>query len=105
MESFREALPQISGIQIPRLLGTETPKRLYLHGFASQSYAAAVNSVTPVTHGQVGLSQLITAETKVAPVKTVSIPRLELCAAVLLARLLRYVMDVYSEVSFPSAYA
>ena len=98
----------MSRIQIPRWLGIEPAKELHLHGFADASksaYAAAVNLVIPGTTGQAGVSRLITAKTKVAPVKTITIPRLELCTAVLLAKLLRYVIDVYTTASITSVHA
>lgn len=65
--------------------------RVSLHGFSDASeraYAAAVyvRGEGPTDQHS---ARLLVAKTKVAPVKPVSIPRLELCGAVLLARLLR----------------
>ncbi|XP_046401619.1 uncharacterized protein LOC124167678 [Ischnura elegans] len=69
---------------------TETDQvvALGLHCDASErAYAAAVYiRVSDRTHG-VSVNLLV-AKTKVAPVKTISVPRLELCAAVLQTRLL-----------------
>ncbi|XP_011858427.1 PREDICTED: uncharacterized protein LOC105555984 [Vollenhovia emeryi] len=75
-------LPNISEICIPRWTGMRQDKlAVELHGFADASIGAyaAVN--------------LIAAKTKVAPLKTVSVPRLELNAVVLLTRLLEWVRD------------
>ena len=54
---------------------------------SSRTYAAVV--YVRIDEGN-GLSRvsLLTAKTKVAPVKTVSIPNLELCGAVLLTKLI-----------------
>ena len=76
-------------LRLPRWLGTTSVSTWYLHGFADASqraYSAAVYVATRSIDGTVH-STLLAAKTKVAPVKTVSIPRLELCGALLLARL------------------
>ena len=62
----------------------------HLHGFADGSkraYAAVVYVVIPRTS-----SRILMAKTRVAPVKLVSIPRLELCGAALLVRLAKYLV-------------
>ncbi|XP_067205327.1 uncharacterized protein [Linepithema humile] len=78
-------------IKIPRWTG-QSPNNLALHGFADASnraYAAVV--YLRVYHSLSDFStNLIAAKTKVAPVKTVSIPQLELNAVVLLSRLIKW---------------
>ena len=70
-------------------VGLGLPPKWSLHGFADASkraYSACIYFV-PVA----GRSTLICSKTKVAPVNTQSITRLELMAAQLLAHLIEYV--------------
>ncbi|XP_011684678.1 PREDICTED: uncharacterized protein LOC105448017 [Wasmannia auropunctata] len=60
---------------------------LYGFGYASEAaYGACLYAVSTDQHG-IRQSELICARTKVAPLKTISLPRLELEAALMLARL------------------
>lgn len=61
---------------------------------------AAVVYVRSVSFDDIINVYLITAKTKVAPIKTLSIPRLELCGAVLLAQLMDTVIE---SMEFPNA--
>ncbi|XP_058810074.1 uncharacterized protein LOC131675195, partial [Phymastichus coffea] len=86
---FCRQLRNVEGISIPRFLSRAAETRWYLHGFADASeraYGACLYFVTQDDHGE-WKSTLITAKTKVAPIKSISVPRLELCAALLLAKL------------------
>ncbi|XP_024876791.1 uncharacterized protein LOC112457787, partial [Temnothorax curvispinosus] len=88
------SLATINGLHVDRWVryGSDTAN-CELHGFCDASttaFAAAVYiRVTSVT-GET-TSRLLIAKSKVAPIKSLSIPRLELSAAVLLARLLEFV--------------
>ena len=88
-------LPQIGEISIPRWTGFTPKTRVTeVHGFADASKLAygAVLYLRLVTDAEVSIS-LQVAKSKVAPVKTLSIPRLELCAAVLLVRIVKQFID------------
>ncbi|CAG4951544.1 unnamed protein product [Colias eurytheme] len=97
---FRNDLKSLTGVRISRWIRSSlNDQSMELHGFCDASnaaYAAIVYSRIIDSNGNVHVS-LITSKTRVAPVKQVSIPRLELCGAVLLARLLdevRGILDV-----------
>lgn len=64
-----------------------------LHGFCDASMAAyaAVVYVRVQDASGVFLVNMLAAKTRVAPVKELSIPKLELCGATLLAKLLKQV--------------
>lgn len=93
-------------ITINRWIGyVKTHSHLSVHGFADASeraYAAVVYLRTVHDDGTTHL-QIVVSKTKVAPLKTVSIPRLELCAAVLLSNLMHKVIQSL-EIS-PEVYA
>ena len=97
-ENLRTDLKNIGSIKIPRWLKTSSEYLIDLHGFADASmraYAAVVyvkalnSSDTPVN--------LLISKSKVAPCKTLSLPRLELCAAALLARLMDHVLNIFKD--------
>lgn len=87
---FREQLTSIENIQVARWVGTQPGDMCEIHGFSDASkdaYAACVYMRVMRLDGEVSIT-LVAAKSKVAPVKQVSIPRLELNGAVLLCRLL-----------------
>uniref|UniRef100_A0A0A9YT02 Pol polyprotein n=1 Tax=Lygus hesperus TaxID=30085 RepID=A0A0A9YT02_LYGHE len=86
---FTEALPHLSSILIPRALPkTDTDYQLLCFSDASESGFCAVIYLRSMQGTEVSLT-LLKAKTRLAPLKTITIPRLELCEAVLLAQLLQ----------------
>lgn len=83
-------LSTLNELIIPRkITTTEKCVDMEIHGFADASekaYGACLYLRTTDTLGKIEVS-LLCAKSKVAPLKTLSLPRLELCAALLLVRL------------------
>lgn len=70
---------------------------MQLHGFSDASedaYSGVVYVRATDTHGTVHTS-LVIAKTRVAPIKRLSIPRLELCGAQFLAELLHHARTIF----------
>lgn len=92
---FLANFPDIQTIRIPRWVKYSPWTTIQLHGFCDSSekaYAAVVyvraqHSLTSFS------SQLLWAKSKVAPVRPISLPRLELQGAVLLSRMARVLID------------
>ncbi|XP_051864316.1 uncharacterized protein LOC127566332 [Drosophila albomicans] len=86
--SFLRNYSSLQDIRIPRWTNYTPGAKIQFHGFcdASQSAYGAALYARVETAGQVSVSLLV-AKTRVAPIKTVSLPRLELCGALLLAEL------------------
>lgn len=94
---FNNELPLLASVAIPRQIVGPAGSSYQLHGFSDSSevgYAAVVylrvamsNKIT--TH-------LVAGKSKVSPVKVQSIPRLELCGALLLARLLHHLVELFT---------
>jgi hypothetical protein len=80
--------PHLARVRVPRWTGqSKESLSLEVHGFAdasSRAYAAVVylRVILSISNSQVSL---ICAKTKIDPVKTISIPPLELNAVVLLS--------------------
>ena len=90
-KEWREQLPLLKSITLPRCyFSPGTTVTTQLHGFSDASekaYAAVVYVRTTNLDGTVS-SRLVVAKTKVAPLHTLTIPRLELCGAAMLAELM-----------------
>ncbi|KAL0839095.1 hypothetical protein ABMA28_017074 [Loxostege sticticalis] len=91
--TFRNQLINMPTVELKRWIGfTDNNVKVELHGFSDAStiaYAAVVYCRVITLDGIT--VTIIEAKTRVAPVKQVSLPRLELCGAVLLAKLLNRV--------------
>ncbi|XP_062533183.1 uncharacterized protein LOC134202151 [Armigeres subalbatus] len=86
---LQQSIHLLSQLKIPRQV-VETNAQLEIHGFCDASldaYGACLYLRSVSTGGSVAV-HLVTAKSKVAPLGSQSIPRLELCAALLLAHLL-----------------
>ncbi|GFU74540.1 uncharacterized protein TNCV_550791 [Trichonephila clavipes] len=86
--------PNINSIEIPRRILVAFPEVIEIHGFADASercYGAAVYCKSKNLKSET-LVRLISSKSRVAPIKSLTIPRLELCAAGLLAKLVKRVV-------------
>lgn len=92
--AFTEKLRFIKDIRIPRYVLQPNPTHTVLHGFADASIKAygAVIYLTVPTDSTSFKSQLLTSKSRVAPLKSLTIPRLELSACLLLAQLVQKVL-------------
>lgn len=105
--SLVSSLPEIESLHIPRLIGPpDSPRRLI--GFcdaSSEAYGAVLYLHSDNADGLTATVRLIAGKTKVAPVKTPqTIPRLELCGALLLARLLDTMRPCLSDVNLTETF-
>ena len=104
---WREELPLLSSIRLPRCYFREEPTlTVQLHGFCDSSecaYAAVVYIRATYSHLPPSC-QLVVAKSRVAPLKKLTIPRLELCGAALLAELMETTMATL-EVPLSDVYA
>ncbi|XP_044594851.1 uncharacterized protein LOC123272215 [Cotesia glomerata] len=104
--SFKKQLTMINIIKIPRWIHSSTTSTLEIHGFsdASQLAMAAVVfiKVLPADHSQEAKVTLLCSKTKVAPLKHLTIPRLELTAAHMLAKLVKHCQTTLEYTQVPT---
>lgn len=95
--NFYAQLPRLTDVVIPRWVGIDNSAlKCELHGFADASnlaHGAVVYLRIEELHGETEV-QMLLAETKVAPLRPISIPRLEFLAAALVANLISKVQDI-----------
>ncbi|XP_071653643.1 uncharacterized protein [Temnothorax longispinosus] len=94
-ERYKSEFAALAPLRIPRTFPSGANFRHELHGFcdASEQGYGAVVYLRTVAPAETGVA-ILCAKSKVAPLRAISLPRLELCAALLLANLLAYVRQV-----------
>ncbi|XP_057299540.1 uncharacterized protein LOC130630164 [Hydractinia symbiolongicarpus] len=88
----------VSHLNVPRCYDGENIVDVQLHGFSDaslKSYGACIYLRFKHADGSFS-TKLVTSKSKIAPIKPVTIPRLELYGAVMLAKLVKYVRDELS---------
>lgn len=94
---FTTKLHILEKLKIPRWIGwSDLVTGIEIHGFSDASekaYGAVVYSKTTNGKGEVHI-KILMSKTKVAPQKTVTLPRLELCGAHLLAKLINKILSM-----------
>lgn len=97
--SFMDDLPALSSVLIPRHMSISDRAHIQLCGFCDASdkgYAAVVYLRVRSADDTISIS-LLGSKTKMAPMKTSTTPRLELCAALLLARWMSRIQEALQE--------
>ncbi|GFX28955.1 integrase catalytic domain-containing protein [Trichonephila clavipes] len=88
---FVKTLKCIEEVKINRFIMADNNVRIVLQGFADASEAAygAVVYLQCFLHNGAAKVSILASKSRVAPIRVISIPRLELCACVLLAQLVK----------------
>ena len=106
--AWKKELPIADRIEVPRCLlcGLSSIAKVEVHGFADSSQKAYGSAVyfCAEDQNQNRISSLVMATSRVAPMKRVTLPRLELLAAFITAKLLHYVVQAL-RISVDSVYA
>ena len=101
-QAAHEQLNSLHQIHFCRSICSESEKNIEMHIFADASekaYAAVLYARLEKLDGSV-TTKLHACKTKVVPLKTISIPELELCAAHLAARLMKSCLQANSKTRF-----
>lgn len=93
--AFRTSLCELNKCRIYRWLHSSIEHEFEVHGFCDASEAAygAVIYLRAMDSNGVVHSNLICSKSRIAPIKPTTMPRLELCGALLLSQLIDKVMD------------
>ncbi|XP_055941878.1 uncharacterized protein LOC129971925 [Argiope bruennichi] len=88
--NFVTSLKVIENLKVPRHILTESYERTVIVGYADASEAAfgAVVYMKSIMEDGTAVNKLIASKSRVAPIKVISIPRLELSACLLLSQLI-----------------
>ncbi|XP_023289985.1 uncharacterized protein LOC105696715, partial [Orussus abietinus] len=88
-ENYRSQLPVLNNFKIARKMIADSSSKIMLHGFcdASEGAYGACIYLRSTNCSDLHTVRLVCSKSRVAPLKSVLLPRLELCAAVLLSKL------------------
>lgn len=94
-DKFHNELQYIIEFKIPRWVGLDTSCEIEVHGFsdASNSAYGAVLFIRVKKNDKNTRCTMVAAKSRVAPLKPLSIPRLELCAALILSELMKTFLE------------
>ncbi|XP_049878082.1 uncharacterized protein LOC126375229 [Pectinophora gossypiella] len=94
-EKFSNNLICLNNLHVSRIVVCDAPKLIEMHSFsdASQCAYGACIYMRTVNYNDDVTVRLLCAKSKVSPIKPTTMPRLELCAALLAARLSKSVLD------------
>jgi len=86
---YQEQMNEMESISIPRHVMCKNPQTIELHGFCDASEAAYGACIFIRSINQTGdvTTRLLCAKSRVAPLKSITLPRLELCGTLLLVKL------------------
>lgn len=104
---FKSSFAMLSDFKISRRFLVDNCDECQIHAFcdASEKAYAGVIYFRVQQNSKVNVF-FVCAKTKVAPLKSISVPRLELCAAVLLSNLLSEVLTIFdNKIKFSNVYA
>ncbi|XP_075150652.1 uncharacterized protein LOC142224750 [Haematobia irritans] len=91
--AFQSDYSHVNSIKIPRWFQYCPSSIVQLHGFSDASEKAyAATLYIRIKNNESVSTHLVASKTKVAPIKTLSIPRLELCGATLLAEMIDHIV-------------
>ncbi|XP_057337763.1 uncharacterized protein LOC130675883 [Microplitis mediator] len=97
--NLRKQLPELNKIKFDRKIIINNAKRIEVHGFsdASEKAYGAVIYVRSIDINNKVTTNLLCSKNRIAPLKTISLPKLELCAALLLSRLIDTVLKAINK--------
>lgn len=97
---LQASLVELENITIPRclhLMKSNKETQIELHAFSDASegaYGAVI--YFKVSNNSINTIRLVTSKSKVAPIKQITLARLELCGALLLSKLVKWVLKVFT---------
>ncbi|XP_037929168.1 uncharacterized protein LOC119663631 [Teleopsis dalmanni] len=98
-KTFIQDLTTLSSVKVPRYCLSINYQQVDVHGFCDASiraYGCCIFLRSQNTSGKVTV-RLFTAKSRVAPIKRKSLPKLELCGALLLAKLYQKVQPIFAQ--------
>lgn len=106
-ERLKMELQSLHNCKLPRQIKILNSSTIHLCGFCDSSERAycAVIYIRIIYDNNTINTFFVCAKSKVAPLKRLSLPRLELCAAVLLAKLMNFVLNTFDHITFDKIYA